>query len=69
MPGSVTRLSYGWDGAWIAELCGLPENGHDFKNGVINVGHPPLQRAEIGYYIEGPKTQSAIKQILKAKSV
>lgn len=56
-------------GLRISELCGLTETDLDFENRVINVDHQLLRSAEIGYYIEKPKTQSGIRQIPMSQKV
>ncbi len=53
----------------ISELCVLTETDFDFENRVINVDHQLLRSAEIGYYIEKPKTQSGIRQIPMSEKV
>ena len=50
-------------GLRISELCGLTDTDLDFENKVINVDHQLLYGAEIGYYVETPKTKSGIRQI------
>ena len=50
-------------GLRISDLCGLTDTDLDFENKVINVDHQLLYGAEIGYYVETPKTKSGIRQI------
>ena len=49
-------------GLRISEFCGLT-TALDFKNRQINVDHQLLRDADIGYYIETPKTKNGIRQI------
>ncbi len=56
-------------GLRISELCGLTKTDLDFENRVINVDQQLLRSAEIGYYIEKPKTQSGIRQIPMSEKV
>ncbi len=56
-------------GLRISELCGLNDTVLDFDERVITVDHQLLKDAEIGYYIETPKTQSGIRQIPMSEDV
>lgn len=56
-------------GLRISELCGLTVADLDFKNRLINVDHQLLRNAEIGYYIEVPKTKSGIRQLPMTEEV
>lgn len=49
-------------GLRISEFCGLT-TALDFKKRQINVDHQLLRDADIGYYIETPKTKNGIRQI------
>lgn len=55
-------------GLRISEFCGLT-TALDFKNRQINVDHQLLRDAEIGYYIETPKTKNGIRQIPMTEEV
>lgn len=55
-------------GLRISEFCGLT-TALDFKNRSINVDHQLLRDAEIGYYIETPKTKNGIRQIPMSEEV
>lgn len=55
-------------GLRISEFCGLT-TALDFKNRQINVDHQLLRDADIGYYIETPKTKNGIRQILMTEEV
>ena len=55
-------------GLRISEFCGLT-TALDFKNRQINVDHQLLRDADIGYYIETPKTKNGIRQIPMSKEV
>ena len=50
-------------GLRISEFCGLIDADLDFENGFFNVDHQLLRSAELGYYIEIPKTDSGFRQI------
>ena len=49
-------------GVRISELCGFTTH-LDFKNRAILVDHQLLRDAEIGFYIETPKTKSGVRQL------
>ena len=49
-------------GVRISELCGFTSH-MDFKNRVIQVDHQLLRDAEVGFYIETPKTKSGVRQL------
>lgn len=55
-------------GLRISEFCGLT-TALDFKNRQINVDHQLLRDADIGYYIETPKTKNGIRQIPMSREV
>lgn len=55
-------------GLRISEFCGLT-TALDFKNRQINVDHQLLRDADIGYYIETPKTKNGIRQIPMSEEV
>lgn len=55
-------------GLRISEFCGLT-TALDFKNRLINVDHQLLRDADIGYYIETPKTKNGIRQIPMSEEV
>lgn len=55
-------------GLRISEFCGLT-TALDFKNRQINVDHQLLRDADIGYYIETPKTKNGIRQIPMSEGV
>ena len=50
-------------GLRASELCGLTVSDLDFENRLINVDHQLLRNKEVGYYIETPKTKSAVRQV------
>lgn len=49
-------------GVRISELCGFTTH-LDFKNRAIQVDHQLLRDAEIGFYIETPKTKNGVRQL------
>ena len=49
-------------GVRISELCGFTTH-LDFKSRAILVDHQLLRDAEIGFYIETPKTKSGVRQL------
>lgn len=55
-------------GLRISEFCGLT-TALDFKNRQINVDHQLLRDADIGYYVETPKTKNGIRQIPMSEEV
>ena len=55
-------------GLRISEFCGLT-TALDFKNRSINVDHQLLRDADIGYYVETPKTKNGIRQIPMSEEV
>lgn len=55
-------------GLRISEFCGLT-TALDFKNRSINIDHQLLRDADIGYYIETPKTKNGIRQIPMSEAV
>lgn len=55
-------------GMRISEFCGLT-TALDFKNRSINIDHQLLRDADIGYYIETPKTKNGIRQIPMSEAV
>ena len=55
-------------GLRISEFCGLT-TALDFKNRQINVDHQLLRDADIGYYVETPKTKNGIRQIPMSREV
>ena len=50
-------------GLRISEFCGLTDADLDFENRFVNVDHQLLRNAELGFYIETPKTDNGIRQI------
>ena len=50
-------------GLRISELCGLTEADIDLGKQLINVDHQLLKIADVGYYVETPKTKSGIRQV------
>ena len=44
-------------GLRISELCGLTEADIDLDKQLINVDHQLLKIADVGYYVETPKTK------------
>ena len=50
-------------GLRISELCGLTEADIDLDKQLINVDHQLLKIADVGYYVETPKTKSGIRQV------
>lgn len=52
----------------ISEFCGLT-TALDFKNRYIHIDHQLLRDADIGYYIETPKTKKGIRQIPMSETV
>lgn len=55
-------------GLRISEFCGLT-TALDFKNRYIHIDHQLLRDADIGYYIETPKTKKGIRQIPMSETV
>lgn len=55
-------------GLRISEFCGLT-TALDFKNRYIHIDHQLLRDADIGYYIETPKTKKGIRQIPMSDTV
>ena len=55
-------------GLRISEFCGLT-TALDFKNRQINVDHQLLRDADMGYYVETPKTKNGIRQIPMSEEV
>ena len=55
-------------GLRISEFCGLT-TALDFKNRYINVDHQLLRDADVGYYVETPKTKNGIRQIPMTEEV
>ena len=57
-------------GLRISELCGLTEADIDLGKQLINVDHQLLKIADVGYYVETPKTKSGNRVIpMSEKSV
>jgi len=56
-------------GLRISELCGLTEADIDLDKQLINVDHQLLKIADVGYYVETPKTKSGNRVIPMSEKV
>ena len=56
-------------GLRISELCGLTEADIDLDKQLINVDHQLLKIADVGYYVETPKTKSGNRIIPMSEKV
>ena len=56
-------------GLRISELCGLTEADIDLDKQLINVDHQLLKIADVGYYVEMPKTKSGNRVIPMSEKV
>ena len=56
-------------GLRISELCGLTDTDINFENRIINVDHQLLKIADVGYYVETPKTKSGNRVIPMSEKV
>ena len=56
-------------GLRISELCGLTDDYIDIEKRIINIDHQLLRNAEMGYYIDTPKTESGYRQLYMTDEV